>query len=409
VNTKQLRQKILDLAIRGKLEDCDTDKWQSVKISDAFIINPRNSLDDELFVSFVSMPLIDSGYTNRFSFEERKWEEVKSGFTHFQDGDVGIAKITPCLENRKSVIFRGLTNGVGSGTTELHIFRIKDEDNITPEYFLWFVKSEAFIKNCVASFTGSVGQKRVGKNAVADMIIPLPPLAEQRRIVAAIESAFAVIDEIERNKAELQAAVTAAKRKILSLAIQGKLVKCNIKKWQTVKISDVLILNPRNNIDDSLPVSFVPMSFIAGGFTNRFTFEERKWGKVKTGFTHFQDGDVGLAKITPCLENRKSVIFDKLKNGVGAGTTELHIFRAKERDTILPEYLLWFLKNEEFINECVKAFTGSVGQKRVGINAISNMLLPLPPFAEQKRIVSAIEAAFEQLDRILENLNVVKV
>jgi type I restriction enzyme S subunit len=160
-----------------------------------------------------------------------------------------------------------------------------------------------------------------------------------------------------------------------------------------VQIKDVCLLNPRNTVDDLTPVSFVPMTLIGDGFSNYFTFEEKLWGKIKSGFTHFQDSDVALAKITPCLENRKSVVFKKLINGIGAGTTELHIFRSI-CNSIIPEFLLWFFKYEHFIRECVEAFSGAVGQQRVGKDYIASVFILLPPLAEQHRIVTAIESAF---------------
>jgi len=136
------------------------------------------------------MSLIDEGFSNSFTFQERMWNEIKSGFTHFQEGDIGLAKITPCLENRKSVVFRGLIGGIGAGTTELHIFRPICANTVVPEYLLWFIKSEWFINRCIDGFSGAVGQQRVGKNYVAETLMPLAPLTEQYRIVAAIESSF---------------------------------------------------------------------------------------------------------------------------------------------------------------------------------------------------------------------------
>ncbi|MDR1111625.1 MAG: hypothetical protein LBP92_13270, partial [Deltaproteobacteria bacterium] len=170
------------------------------------------------------MALIDEGFSNRFTFEERPWEKVKNSFSHFQEGDVGLAKITPCLENRKSIVFRCLTNGIGAGTTELHIFRPLCNDTILPDYLLWFFKSERFINGCIGAFSGAVGQQRIGKDYVAATYLPLPPVSEQRRIVAAIESSFVVINELEQHKDELAIAIAAAKSKILSLAICGKLI-----------------------------------------------------------------------------------------------------------------------------------------------------------------------------------------
>lgn len=112
--------------------------------------------------------------------------------------------------------------------------------------------------------------------------------------------------------------------------------------WEWTRISAVCLVNPRNVLDDSLQVSFIPMSLIQDGFANNYTFDIKEWNKVKSGFTHFAEGGIAVAKITPCFENRKSVIFLNLKNGYGAGTTELYILRSIN---ILPEYILWIVKS----------------------------------------------------------------
>ena len=79
--------------------------------------------------------------------------------------------------------------------------------------------------------------------------------------------------------------------------------------WAWVRIHTACIINPRNNIDDNTEVSFVPMANISEGYANSFVSDSRLWCKVKTGYTHFAENDIGIAKITPCFENRKSVVF----------------------------------------------------------------------------------------------------
>ena len=142
------------------------------------------------------MPMISEGYANAHTYEVRNWKNVKSGFTHFAENDIGIAKITPCFENRKSVIFRDLCNGFGAGTTELHVLRPQSEA-LLPEYALALLKSEMFINSGVQAFTGAVGQQRVGKDYVMNTYFPLPPYAEQHRIVDQISKLFALIATIE--------------------------------------------------------------------------------------------------------------------------------------------------------------------------------------------------------------------
>ena len=121
------------------------DGWAWARIGTICIINPRNNISDDLEVSFIPMPLISEEYANTHTYEIRTWKNVKSGFTHFAENDIGIAKITPCFENRKSVIFKNLINGYGAGTTELHILRTL-AGTISNEYLLWIVKMESFIQ-----------------------------------------------------------------------------------------------------------------------------------------------------------------------------------------------------------------------------------------------------------------------
>ena len=270
MDTKKLRQKILDLAIHGKLvpQDpndepasvllerirsekerlikegkikrsrkttktsdaaCDEqevpfdvpENWVMVKVSDIFNLNPKSNLDEERQIGFIPMALVEDGFTGRHSYIKRIWRDVKKGYCHFQDGDIGIAKISPCFENRKSVVFKNLPNGYGAGTTELVILRPLV---IYAKFYLYLFKSDWYLHEGTKYFKGVVGQQRVHKEIFTDLHIPLPPLKEQQRIAAEIERWFKLIDIIEQGKADLQTTIKQAKNKILDLAIHGKLV-----------------------------------------------------------------------------------------------------------------------------------------------------------------------------------------
>ena len=163
--------------------------------------------------------------------------------------------------------------------------------------------------------------------------------------------------------------------------------------WAWARLDNAVIINPRNNIDDNLEVSFVEMKSIQEGFNNSFIYKSRQWKSVKGGFTHFQNNDIGFAKITPCFQNRKSCVFQNLKNGYGAGTTELHILRGYP-NSILPDYLLWFAKTPYFIEYGKQNFSGTAGQQRFGTNEVKKILLPIPPLNEQSRIIKFIRQIF---------------
>ena len=173
-------------------EDCPKG-WTVATVADVFEVNPKVQGYDEIDAGFVPMTNICDGFCDKFSFEVRKWAKIKNGFTRFADGDIAVAKISPCLENRKSVIMRDLPNGIGAGTTELNIFRSRV---VNPEYGLLFFKSDYFINACAGSYNGVVGQQRVSRSLIEGMQFLLPPMEEQKRIVAATNEYFAVINGI---------------------------------------------------------------------------------------------------------------------------------------------------------------------------------------------------------------------
>ncbi len=164
--------------------------------------------------------------------------------------------------------------------------------------------------------------------------------------------------------------------------------------WQWVRIRDVFQLNPKNEAEDEKLVAFIPMEKISAGYKSDFTFDTTKWGTIKKGFTHFANGDVAFAKITPCFQNRKSAIFHDLPNGIGAGTTELKVLRPYG-NTIDRWYLLYFLESPYFIDDAT--FKGTANQQRIVVGYLEDKLFPLPTQKEQQRIVEKIEQLMQLL------------
>jgi type I restriction enzyme S subunit len=173
------------------------DNWTWTYLSEIGIINPRNITDDNLDVSFISMDKISATYGKPVDIsEKKKWKDVKKGYTHLQDNDVIMAKITPCFENQKSAILTDMINGFGAGTTELHVFR--KYGNINPRYILLYLKSPFFMQYAGKNMTGTAGQQRVPKNIFACYNVPLPPLDQQMRIVVQIDKFMELCNKVEQ-------------------------------------------------------------------------------------------------------------------------------------------------------------------------------------------------------------------
>lgn len=174
--------------------------WAKARIADAFTINPKHPADADRTqpVSFVPMPAVDEDLGAITSAVDRALSEIWSGYTHFSDGDVIFAKITPCMENGKAAVAQGLTNGMACGSTEFYVFR--PEEGISPHYLWRFLRQHSFRAEAEPHMTGAVGQRRVPRDFLAEYALPLPPRAEQRRIVAKMDALTA---RLSRARAEL--------------------------------------------------------------------------------------------------------------------------------------------------------------------------------------------------------------
>lgn len=181
------------------------------------------------------------------------------------------------------------------------------------------------------------------------------------------------------------------------------------KGWAEAPLSAVAQINPRHptNLPDDLPVSFVPMPSVREDDPNLVLDRERPFAEVRTGFTHFAEGDVLFAKITPCMENGKAAVARNLRNALGCGTTELHVLRPL--DGISADYLYHFVHQESFRQAAKDAFTGSAGQARVPVSFISEASIALPPCDEQRRIVAKLDGLLARVRASQRRLNKVPV
>lgn len=169
---------------------------------------PRDHrIRDEQLVSFVPMAAVDETSGTIRDRLERKFSEVRKGYTHFMDGDVLFAKITPCMENGKAAIATDLTGGIGFGSTEFHVLRAKKM--VLPEWLCYFVRQPAFRIEAKRNFTGTAGQQRVPTTFVSSATIPVPPLTEQRRIVDLLSRAEGIVRLRREAQAKAQAIIPA--------------------------------------------------------------------------------------------------------------------------------------------------------------------------------------------------------
>ncbi len=486
MDTKKLRQKILDLAIRGKLVPQDPNDepasvllerikaekerlikegkikrskktaktsdtphyenvpfevpkcWESVPVSELFCLNPKSEITDDTNVGFIPMACVDDGFSGNHQFEDRIWKEVKKGYCHFRNGDIGIAKISPCFENLKSTIFQNLPNNYGAGTTELVILRPL---NIHAKFYLYLFKSQWYISEGTKYFKGVVGQQRVHKGIFTDLQVPLPPLAEQYRIVAEIERWFALIDEIEQGKADLQRTIKQTKSKILDLAVHGKLVPQDPDDEPAIELLKRInpSFTPCDNaqyekiLENWCACKLVDIcSFLSRGKSPKYS-EDDKTYPVFAQKCNLKDGGISLEQarfLDPSTINKWNEVYklqtgDILVNSTGTGTVgrtrlfnanclgnypfvvpDSHVSVVRVVKSICPQYVYAYISSDSIQQYMEENLAGSTNQKELYIGVLENMHIFLPPLAEQYRIVAKIEKLFSSLDNIQKALEV---
>ncbi len=211
-------------SILGNLLEVKKSDWVYGFLPEFADINPSRkdqvTLKAEDLVSFVPMRAVDDVTGAIVRAEPRTYQEVSKGYTWFQDGDVIFAKITPCMENGKSAIAKNLISGTAFGSTEFHVLR--PGNNILAEWLYILVRSKQFKDDAAAHFKGTAGQQRVPQSFLKNKIIPVPPLDEQRRIVAYLDSVQARLTSLRELQSETQKELDALLPSVLDKAFKGE-------------------------------------------------------------------------------------------------------------------------------------------------------------------------------------------
>jgi type I restriction enzyme S subunit len=205
------------------------DGWVKATIEELCDFNPKHNgeLSDETLVSFVPMAALSDVLGTIIEPQVRMLGEVRKGYTHFADGDVIFAKITPCMENGKAASVRGMTNSLACGTTEFYVFRPRGA--IDPDFLFQFIRQSSYRRAARATMQSGVGQARVPKEFVLKTELLVPPLAEQKRIIAKIEALQERSQRAREALSEVEPLLEQFRQSVLAAAFRGDLTA----DWRT--------------------------------------------------------------------------------------------------------------------------------------------------------------------------------
>ena len=190
---------------------------------------PRNLVNsDETMTSFVPMAAVDEREGRVTDLQARPFGEIKRGYTYFEENDVLFAKITPCMENGKAAVARGLINGFGFGSTEFHVLR--PTNSIHPEWIYYFIRRETFRQEAKTKFRGAVGQQRVPQDFLEAHLIPVPfpqnpekSLDVQQQIITRVQTTSGEVAEAQLGNTKTGALLNQMEQSILAQAFRGEL------------------------------------------------------------------------------------------------------------------------------------------------------------------------------------------
>ena len=423
--------------------------WADVALADVAEVNPRKLVNLSLrdYVTFVPMAAVDEVSGTIAKPIERPLKEVSKGFTQFAENDVLFAKITPSMENGKSAIATGLINGIGFGSTEFHVFR--STGAVLPTYLWRFVRQQGFRDNAQKVMSGAVGQQRVPAEYLKEQRLPLPPLPEQKRNVAKIDSITGRTARARTDLGRIPALVAKYRETILTQAFTGRLsddwrdprsiplaemsrLAERIGEERTIIRAQKGLRNEGKN--RSRPVAnfelpAVPRSWVW------LTFDECSWdmtvghvGPMKDRYVESGIPFLRSMNVRPNRVDLSNVAYideafhkELRKSEIRAG--ELLVVRTGAPGTaaVVPEdlgvancsdlviarlvpslnpHFAAFYMNSQFARAAVRGMQVGVAQQHFNVGSMSEMPVPVPSVEEQAEIVRCIENAFAWLDRV---------
>lgn len=378
--------------------------WTSRRLRFDVRLNPKKSeLDmkpDEV-VSFVSMDAVGE-YGGLRLDENRDLADVYEGYTYFADGDLCIAKITPCFENGKGALAEGLTNGVGFGTTELHV--VRPGPGIDRRFLFYVTIADDFRKIGESEMYGAGGQKRIDEGFIKDWMPPLPPLATQRHIAQFLDKKTTRIDGLIEKKRALLGRLAEKRQALITRAVtQG------LNPDTPMKPSGIDWLGDIPAHWEVLRLKYIVSEPLAYGANAAAEFDEAEWprfvritdvdelGRLRDETFRslppeaaedflLQPNDILLARSGATVG--KSFIY---KESWGIACYAGYLIRARISNQYDARFFYWFLNSNLYWEWVRSTFIQSTIQN-ISADRYANLLIAHPSDRnEQERIVNFIE------------------
>lgn len=291
-----------------------------------------------------------------------------------------------------------------------YVFKNLKNGNL--KYINYIFQTTEFQK-CLRQFSNGILEirQRVSAKTILNQDFFFPTLDEQNKIVEYLDTICAQIDTIIAKEQSVIEKLQEYKQAIITEAVTKgvdpnvEMIESDISwiktipvTWKVSKLKYVAEFSPKCDFTDIEPdteVTYTPMEYIKKG---NYIPNSEAIGKLSSSLTKYEEGDIVIAKVTPCFENGNIAIMNNLKSGKGLGSSELFVFRVPEA---IRKFVFYWMQNKLFIEQCVATMTGTGGLKRVSSYYISNSQILLPPSAVIDDICNYLDEKCELIERTI--------
>ena len=382
-------------------------RWRWVRLGEVCSLNPRRpriQRDPGEPTTFVPMTAVDEQTGTIVAAEVRPFEEVKKGYTYFEENDVLFAKITPCMENGKAAIARNLLDGFGFGSTEFHVLR--PSSFVISEWIWLFVRQEKFREDAKNAFRGGVGQQRVPQEFLEQYLIPLPPLEEQRRIVARIEELMGRVREARRLREEAKQEAERLWQAVLAQTFPHPGLELP-EGWRWVRLGEVCqhrtgVWGPEAS-DPAQGFPIVRSTEIEGFLIRPQGASIRVVRTTQVEAYKLESGDILVSKSSgsPHLVGWPAMFEDPQDGRIYLFSNFMLRLRL-DRRSVEPWFLLYYLHSPIARSIYLSAQDTTSGLRNLRVREFLAQPIPLPPLEEQKRIVAHLQEVQEKIKALKE-------
>lgn len=363
-------------------------------------VNPAtpefDRLPDDAEVTFLPLEAVWPG--NKLDVDRlRPKDQVSVGYTRFQEGDILVPKITPTFQADRTVIATGLSDGIGAGTTELHIVRVGPSADRS--YVRYLLSSKPFLDEGEASMIGVAGQKRVPDDCLRDLIVPVTDAHQQRAIADYLDAETARIDALIEKKRRMVELLEERQIAIVEQAVRRLVDQYGAMpvKYATRRVEVGIVITPSAWYADEGVIALRGLNVQPGKIDLTDVVYISHEGHLVHQKSMLRAGDLVIVRTG---QAGAAVVVPRTLDGCNC----IDLVIVRPASALVPKFLEYVL-NSDWTQKHIGEYSVGTIQSHFNIGAMKELPVPVPPLDEQQRATDELNSVTEEARRLADKLS----